>query len=374
MRLAPTATPASEPYLDALTHYAQLAGAQQPTHDQRAALSISRSNIPDAVFWDYLGSRARDLDVDESLLTMVTSGDLRLLALTQDDAGSRTGLQLGEQARLRALVGRMELASRVLLNPGTDEMGAVMIVRAIEDAVSWSPSVSIVYPSEAAAAASDPLEYLPIRSTVGNLASFLRMRAGGDFELVVNAPETDPAVRDAFVSGAIQRLRTGAPTAIADLSFLTDDFIRQRAFFDALETSGTASAPIAFASWNTTANTAGTALAESAATAIGEHLHTFDRDAAATFLFDRYVDDIGYRVFVREPLQEQLRASGADVYALGDWAGQAASMTRAMLWPVALSIFEEDFKPAGYRANAISIYLPWQRTFEVRLEASLAIP
>ena len=379
MRLAPTATPQAERYLDALTHYAQLGGVAQPDDSQRAALAISRSNVPDAAFWDYLGARARDLDVDEALITMASADELRLLALGQDDAGSDTGLQVPDEARLHALVGRLGLQRRVLLNPGTDELGMVVVMRAVEDALSWSPAVAIDYPSGAAAAARDRLEYLPIQDTVANLAALLRARQArpsgeADFELAVNAPDPDPAVNDAFLASVAQRLRDGGPTAIADLTFLTGDPVIERRAFESLEAAGVASLPLAYASWNTTANSAGSALAQAAATAIGAHFGTLDASAAATFLFERYADDYGYRLLVRDPLQAQLRTDGVDVYALGDDAARGESLARAMLWPVGLSIYDRDFAPHGFGHEAIAIHLPWQRTFEVRIDAALTAP
>jgi hypothetical protein len=373
MRLAPTATPGSKAYLDALTHYAQLAGVSDPTPVQRAALAISRSNVPDAVFWDYIGSRSRDLKIDETMLAMASDGDFSALAVTQDDAGSALGLQVGEEGRLHSLAASLGLGSRVLLNPGTDEMGMVMVVRAIEDATGYAPSVSLAFPSDAASAAEDRLEYLPIGATIANLAGFLHMQVRGDadFELDTIAPDPDAAAEDAIYSRIESRLAAGMPTAIADLTFLTDDVAAQRRAVEMLGSDGFAAKPIAYASWNTTANTAGTALATSAATLIGRRFGTLDADAAATFLFERYVDDYGYRLLVRPALQAQLDEQGADTTALGEEAASAESTARAMLWPEALAIFDQDFQPSGYAERAISIHLPWQRTFEVRIDADI---
>jgi hypothetical protein len=346
-----------------------------PSPPQRDALAISRSNIPAAVFWDSIGSRARDLKVDESLLAMASDGYFKALAVTQDDAGSRFGLQVREEELLHARAATLQLGDRVLLNPGTDEMGMVMIVRAIEDATGYAPSVSLSYPSAAASAAEDRLEYLPIGQTIANLARFLKMadRADGDFELDTIAPDPDPAAEQAMYARIETRLRAGRPTAVADLTFLTDDIAAQRRAVEMLGTDGLASRPIAFASWNTTANTAGTALSAAAASLIGQRFGTRSADAAATFLFERYVDDYGYRLQVRPSLQALLESQGADTTALGDAASGAESSARALLWRGALAIFEQDFKPDGYAQRAIAIHLPWQRTFEVRIDADIGL-
>ena len=371
MRLAPTATASSETYQDLITTYAQNGGGASPSIIAAAA----RTALPHKVFWDYLGSRARDLDVDKALLVLASKGVIDLLSLTQDDAGAPNGLQTQEEQRLRSLVSQLGIGRRVLLNPGTDEMGLAMVMRAIEDAVGWAPSVAITYPSAGASEVSDPLEYLPIDQTVDNLAAFLHMqrRADADFELAVNAPD-GAAAREAFTRGVDDRLATGVPTAVADLSFTSTDESLGPLMAQSLELHGVAAAPIAYASWNTTANTVGTALAEAAATLIGRHFGTLSADAAATFLFERYVDDYAYRTLVRPTLQARLLGDGADIYALGDRAGEGESLARGMLWPLALSIFRRDFAPHGYTLGSMSIYLPWQRTFEVRLDTTVRAP
>jgi len=372
MRLAPTATPQSAPYLDALTNYAQLGGAADPTHDQREALAISRSHIPDEAFWDYMGSRARDLDVDETLLRMASDGDFAALAITQDDAGSDFGLQAPDQARLRALITQLNVQRRVMLNSGADEMGMIMVMRAVEDAVGWAPSVTLRYSSADAAAKRDPYEFTSIGQTIANLVSFMRIRTAdsGDFELAVDAA-SDPAERVVFWNGIGSALRSGVPTGVVDLSFLSGDLDTEQFALGWLHDNQLAGAPIGYASWNTTANSAGTVLAQAVATLVGRRFGTLNQDAAATFLFDRYVDDCAYRLRVRPALQAQLTALGDDIYALDGAAQFGESLARSMLWPEAVSILDQDFKPAGWRATALSVYLPWQRTFEVRIDAAL---
>jgi hypothetical protein len=268
----------------------------------------------------------------------------------------------------------MQLDRRVLLNPGADEMGMVMVMRAVEDAVHWSPSIAIAYPSESSASLRDPLEYTTIGETVTNLALLLHVRAGAasDAELAVLTPD-DTSVRSQFFQDqVIARLTSGLPTAIADLSFLADDPQEQTFAVTALQSAGLADDPLAYASWNTTANTVGTALAACAATLVGKHFGTFDRAKEATFLFERYVDDYGYRLLVRPELQLELTADGADVDELGDRAAEAESRMRAMLWPKAVKILDDEFRRDGWRAAELRFSLPWQRTFEVEIDAELA--
>lgn len=373
MRLAPTATPQTEPYLLALSHYAQLAGGTNLTAEQRAALAVSRSHVPDSVFWDYLGTRARDLDIDEHLLELASAGDLTALALTQDDAGAKEGLQGAEERELHDLARRLDLADAVMLNPGADEMGMVAVARAVEDAVRIWPSLDIRYSTPQAPLLQDRLEYLPVGETIANLARFLR--AGPAHQGPAPGTELDvvaPGATDAYYEGLEERLKAGDPIAIADLSFLGGDGAQQRRTVEELGRAGLASKPVVYASWNTTANTAGTALATATCTAIARRLGRDARPAAETFLFERYADDYGYRLIVRPELNEELRTRGLDTYALGAAAHEAESRMRALLWPLGVGLFDSDFAPQGWANSRFTLSLPWQRTFEVQLEADVS--
>jgi len=374
MRLAPTETPESEPYLEALTNYARLAGATHLTADDKAALAESRAKIPDRAFWDYIGARARDLETDEQLITLAAKGDISWLAITQDDAGSPDGLQATEQRRLIALASQLGASGHVLFNPGADEMGMVVVTRATEDAFGWSPRVRIQYSSPRGPQLQDPLEDVPVGQTIETLASALRapvVSSGQDFTLDVFTPLTPVEMRSYYFSRLARRLHDGEPIALADITFIDDDIGEERVEPEALQGAGVAALPLSFASWNTTANTVGTALSSGACAALAHHFGRPAPDAQATFLFDRYVDDYAYRLLVRPELNADLRSAGFDTYALGSASDYAESQVRHLLWPLAVDWFDTNFAPAGWKQSELSMYLPWQRTFEVQIDAAL---
>jgi len=374
MRLEPTETPQSEPYLEPLTNYARLAGAAHLSPDDKAALADSRSKVPDRAFWDYVGARARDLETDEQLVTLAAKGDITWLAITQDDAGSPDGLQASEQRKLVGLASQLGVNDRVLFNPGADEMGMVAITRATEDAAGWSPHVRIRYSSPRGPWLQDPLEDVRVSQTIDTLARALRMpvvQSRQDFTLDVFTPLTPIEMRAQYFSQLAQRLRDGDPIALADITFIDDDVSEERVEPEALQDAGVASLPIAFASWNTTANTAGTALSAAACSSMARHFGDPASAAQATFLFDRYADDYAYRLLVRPDLNADLRTAGIDTFALGGASDSVEDQARHRLWPLALDWFSTNFAPAGWTQSEISIYLPWQRTFEVRIDTAL---
>ncbi|HZV78413.1 MAG TPA: DUF4127 family protein [Candidatus Binatus sp.] len=373
MRLAPTETPQTEPYLDALTSFARSAGAQAGT-DEQTALAGWRAQIPDAAYWDYIGARARDLDIDEMLVRMAAVGDIAWLAVTQDDAGSPDGLQVSDRSALVNAANALDVRGRVFFGPGADEMGMVAVTRAIEDEARWHPQAEIAYSVATGRSAQDPLEDIPVGGTLEAAFRELGLREAGarpDIRLAVFAPSTSAQERSQFVARLAADMRAGTPVAIVDLSFIDDDIAQERAAFEALQAAQAAALPTSFASWNTTANSAGTALSAGVCAGVATHEGVDTALARTNFLFDRYVDDYAYRLLVRPGLNAQLRGDGFDTYALGAHAAQAQSQMRAQLWPLALDLFDATF--AGqWDQRELSMYLPWQRTFEIQLNTTLA--
>ena len=161
-------------------------------------------------------------------------------------------------------------------------------------------------------------------------------------------------------------------TAVADLSFLaTNDYAQHRRLTDELIARRIAGRIDAFASWNTVANTIGTALPEAVAVVAGRRLGTYDARAHATFTLMRYVDDIAFHVDVRPQLNAGLTAQGISdhTYLLPDVARGTASENRAKLWRDGLQLLrqiEPDFRDRGF-----TVTLPWDRTFETELDVRL---
>ena len=161
-------------------------------------------------------------------------------------------------------------------------------------------------------------------------------------------------------------------TAVADLSFLaTNDYAQHRKLTDELIAHHIAGRIDAFASWNTVANTIGTALPEAVAVVAGRRLGTYDRRAHAAFTLMRYVDDIAFHADVRPQLNDDLSAQGVSdhTYLLPDVARAAASENRAKLWREGLDLLAQ-IEP-GFRDAGFTITLPWDRTFETELDLRL---
>lgn len=377
MRLAPTGVPAGTPFFAAypiwpyLQQYANLHDPLLPS--ETASAQHLRELIGQPALDAYLSTRARDLAVDRLLLQMTAKGIIDRLVLGQDDAGP-IGLHVREVALLQSELAEANLGDRASIEPGADELGMALVAHAIARAAAWTPRIGVRYSIPQGALYQDPIEFAPISTAIDALIGVcggVRDDSQSEIELYVRVPGTPSAEDDAFVGEMENDMREGRSVALADLSYLTS-YGDQAAFARRLLTSGLASRLDAYASWNTNANTVGTALAEAIAAGAGRRLHTYDALAHRTFTFVRFVDDYAFHDEVRPQLNATLAAQGiTDHTLLGpSVASSIVQLDRALLWSDAVAILSRLYP--GYHLAAISIGLPWSRTFETSIDAGIA--
>ncbi len=381
MRLAPTGIPpvgraqtffAPYPVWSYLQEYATLHEPLLPKEEARAAQL--RRLIGEPTLQTYLDTRYRDYAVDNLLIQLTASGDIDSLVLGQDDAGP-VGLHVKDVRALQAVVTQTGAGDRVAIEPGADELGMAMVSRAIARNIGWTPRVAVRYSMPDGAKANDPLEYAPIETAINGLIRLcgaVRDDRSPDIVLYVRVPKTDTEHDEALLSALKEDERAGRSVAFADLTFLENTFADQASFAQRLLESGVASKLDAYASWNTNANTVGTAVAEAVAAGAGRRAGTYDPLAHAEFTFDRIIDDYAFHDYVRPQINTALTAQRiADhTYLLSEQAAPIADLNRAALWNRAATILKQLYP--GYHIAAIQITLPWNRTFETGIEVALA--
>ncbi|MGB8519103.1 MAG: DUF4127 family protein [Candidatus Tumulicola sp.] len=377
MRLAPTGIPAGTDYFAAypvwqyLQQYANL--HDPPLASEAAEAQRLQSAIPQATFDAYIATRARNLAVDRYLLDMAASKTFDRLVLGQDDAG-RFGLHVREVQLLQSLVRDQGLGDRVSIEPGADELGMSLVAQALARRAHWRPRIAVAYSTPDGAAFQDPLEFAPVDTTIGQLIALcggVRDDAAPDITLFFRIPGTTAAQDAAFQTAMRDEAGRGRQVALADLSFLRS-YADQAAFARGLLDSGLASRLDAYASWNTDANTVGTALSEAIAAGAGRRAGTYDGLAHRTFTFVRFLDDYAFHDEVRPDLNAVLESQHVADHTLlpGAVAAPLSERDRALLWQRAVSILAQ--LDPGYHIAALEIDLPWNRTFETRIDAALA--
>ena len=387
MRLAPTGVPklgpattffaAGEP-VDQLNEYANLPDPPQTPAQKADAARLAHALGPtlDA----YLATRARDRDVDLFALQLTAEGKFDRIVIGQDDAG-RVGLHLRDLSALRAFAERWLPPGRAAIEPGADELGMILTAAELARTAGVAPRVRVRYSRADGGNVQDPLEFAPIDTTISDI-----VRACGgvrvpladgqaDIDLFVRVANTSAADEATFVDAIAAEIgsETTVPRpAVADLTFLASkNMPEQRALVETMIERGIAGKIDAFASWNTTANTIGTAIPAAIATLVGRKIHGFDPAMHAQFMLDRYADDYAFHDFVRPAVNADLSARGIPdhTYLLPDAASYAASQNRAGLWPRALELLRSIYPL--YRDMGLTVTLPWDRTFETELDVRL---
>ncbi len=338
MRLAPTGVPAigdaasffaAYPTWQYLQEYANL--HDPPSAEEAARAQVLAQKIGTTTLSAYLQARARNYAVDHLLIGMTAAGIIDRLVLGQDDA-KPYGLHVPELAALQAYAQQAQTGPRVSIQPGADELGMALVAHGLARAVHWTPHVAVYYSRPDGASYQDPLEFAPVGVTIESLISLcgaVRDDDHPDFTLYVRVPSTGGPLDAKLLADLKERADAGQSIAFTDLSF-EKSYDAQGAFAQQLLQSGIASKLDAYSSWNTAANTIGTALAETIAANAGRRSHTYDRLAHQTFTFIRLVDDVDFHVKVRPDLNAWLGGEDIDdhTYLLPDVAAQTAARNR----------------------------------------------
>ena len=377
MRLAPTGIPAGTPFFApypiwfyvqeyANLHYPLLPGeAAQAAH--------LRALIGEPTFDEYMATRGRNLAVDRLLLNLTASGAIDRLVLGQDDAGP-VGLHVADVQLLQSDLAEFNLAQRASIEPGADELGMALVAHAIAREAGWTPRVAVHYSTPSGSLYQDPIEYAPIATAIDALIGVcggVRDEVNPQIALYVRVPDTNAAQDDAFVSAMTADAASDHSVALADLSYLRS-YAQQAQFAQRILADGLAARLDAYSSWNTNANTVGSALAEAIAAGAGRRMHTYDALAHRAFTFTRFLDDYAFHDDVRPDLNATLAAQGVTDHSLltPDVVTTIAERNRALLWSYATTILAQ--LDPGYHIAALSIGLPWSRTFETSIDAALA--
>ena len=351
MRLAPTGVPATEdganffaayPVWSYLQQYANLHDPPLPT--ELSTAQQLRTQIGDATLQAYLDTRARNLAVDQLLLSYVQNGSVDRLVLGQDDAG-RVGLHVRDVQALTTAVDDRALGARVSIQPGADELGMALVAHALARGVSWQPRIAVRYSTPEGASYQDPLEFAPISVPIErliDLAGAVHDDEHPDIELYVRVPHTPAVLDDGLITALESSASAGRSVAFADLSF-EESYATQGAFAQRLLASGVASRLDAYSSWNTNANTVGTAVAEAIAAGTGRRAGTYDALAHKTFTFMRFVDDYAYHVDVRPTLNAWLDGRGVSdhTYLPSAQIAPTEEQNRSILWARSTTILNQ---------------------------------
>jgi hypothetical protein len=154
-----------------LYRMSQLMDRSLQGQDVAAELVTLRAGVPPEHTADFLRRRHRNHTVNLAAVHMLAEGGLDLLVLSSDDT-SPFGLGSREKRWLAEMAGRLGLGdaengeSPLLMYPGADEVGCVLVARLLNRAAARAPRIAPHYAVPDGAEITAPYEDGPVRVTV----------------------------------------------------------------------------------------------------------------------------------------------------------------------------------------------------------------
>lgn len=322
---------------------------------------------------DFELRRLRNHMVNLASLALHENGELDTLALTADDTAPHSAGS-AEQVWLRHWCRALPGGRSVMMYPGADEVGAVLVARAL---------ISDMKPPTVAIACGEPdgLDRVPNFENAPLLDSLTRqiLAAGGrvaengerpDIALIAHAPDpghgdyfgarpsSDPNATERTIALTRAALQDGLAVALADVRFSNGG---DPTLVEKLADEGLLTKLASYGGWNTAGNTIGGVVAQAIAHWAGKQAGTLDELEAQRALLTRILDDCAYQSGIRPTLHD-------DVFngQIGPVPEETQRIARDRIVSD-LQQYVDRITTGSTPWSVADVTLPWSRSFEIGL-------
>lgn len=354
-----------------LTALYDKAESQTLNRREKKALRQLEQTVPQAALDDWLERRERNFAANLYLLELGRQGAFQYLAFGRDDNAPYS--QTHKESRLLKAAGAdMSLAQFGVL-AGIDEIGLILLTRAVNDLTWQVPLVHVVY---AEGCGRDTVPSYSDERIEDSIRQHLTAAGGvyvptdkrADFVLVVNTkydgttseanwPDNNLPLgqhADKLLTQTADLLSKGHKVALADIAFANG---ADNALLFALAERGMLSELNAYAGWNTATNSTGFALGQ------GILSLQMSEQEKNELLQIRYLDDWVYQANVRQWAANKLHGRTDGSYMRLD--GAKDDMT-AYAQEMAEQFTAEHL--SEMRIGSIMLDFPWNRMFEAAIK------
>lgn len=328
-----------------------------------------------ALVRDFELRRLRNHLVNLETLALHERGDLDTLAITADDTAPHSAGS-AEQVWLRHWRRALPGGRTVMMYPGADEVGAVLVARALVTGGPGgaAPVFSVACGEPDGLDRVPNFENLPLIHSVRRQVDAAGCTVGADggphdIVLVVHAPDphrgdcfgshpySDPAAVERTVELIRAALEDDRPVALADVRFSNggDPLLVER-----LTEEGLLLALSSYGGWNTAGNTIGGVVAQAAARWVGAWTGSLDPAEAERALLTRILDDCAYQSVIRPALHDDVFSG-----AIGPVDEETQRVARERI-VAGLQEYLVRIAPSS-RWRVAAVDLPWARSFEIAL-------
>ena len=337
---------------------------------EKKEIAFLEKLIPRTVLSDWMERRKKNFDANKHLIDLAKKKTFRYLLLGRDDNAPfcQTHLESRYLTKYGSGLGKETFQS----TSGIDEIGMLMLTRAINERVNNVPLVFVKYNWGKGGQTIPAYSDVPIEDSIDEAIA----AAGGvkvpraeraDFVLAVstnpngktaeamNAVLNDGKAREGtnyFVDTVNDYVSKGYKVAVADISFSNG---ADNALMEEMRNRNLLFKLQAYGGWNTATNTTGFVLS----TAMLSKM--MPDGAIDDLLVTRYLDDWAYQANVRNIMARQLTWLRGDGYygKLGDKQTAVSDRTTRLL-----ERFVEQNLPPFAGSEYMKVIFPWGRMFE----------
>lgn len=343
------------------------------THKERKQLQQYEQKIPKAALDDWLSRRQGNFLVSKNLIDLARNDVITYLALGCDDNAkySQTNKERRALDNYGSDLGELKYQSVA----GIDEIGYVLLTRAVNNLQGDIPFVSVHYAKGTGENTIPAYSNEPIKNSI---ATHIKMAGGmkvnsdkrADLVFMVNTnfDGTTGAANDLnnvyipneniidFVNMVDEAIQANKKVGIGDITFGNGS---DNALMFSLYGKNLLDKLNAYSGWNTPTNSTGYALA------MGMGANYTDRVGILKMIEVRYLDDWLYQANIRQAVANRLNSMPGE----GDYGNTktrtlpAEKLATEALQKMIADYGLEKFEGQSYVADA-QIRFPWQRMFE----------
>lgn len=348
------------------------------TEEEKTDFERIKKAVPQEVREDFIGRREKNRAVLLHNLEYIKNGTVDYFIVPQDDAAVY-GFTSMDQMTVRDFLKTNSLHLKTAMYPSADDTGLILLGRAAAKLNRAVPKIFVGYASSKAGAVIPWFEDRALDETI----KYHIMAVGG--QRVYSLPEADiflavnqgsgmwypqqPEYVTAydiernlgeFVSYIEYALECGKIVAVGDVAYCNggdEELVRL------MNEENIMLKVHAYAGWNTSSNTLGTAVCEAVLYMLGK-----DGDGNERFLLHRYYEDIGYMPFVKKYVTDTyLPEMGLDYFHTDGKAGKVAQIVKEEIEKRMMTYY-----PSVYgRVDTLKIEMPWSRMFEADVKLTV---
>lgn len=346
------------------------AETQELSQSEKSELRDLLTKVPQSILTDWYARREKNFIANQRLIDYTKKDTFAYFLLGRDDCSPYSQSHM-ESRHLATETANLPISSYASF-PGADELGMLMVTRAINNATDRTPTVRVLF---AAGTGPDTVpSYEDV--AVGQTINAHILAAGGipldseqaDLILAVNTPG-DGITREAdstFNRGQFRaepvvlvwdiayEVKAGQRIAVADIAFGNG---ADNTFMSELSKRGLLFKLESYSGWNTASNTIGYAIGQ------GMLASKMAPEAKNRLLAVRFLDDWAYQANVRDVVgREVLYRLGGSWFCLGKLTSRLTTETDRRLQTFAAANF------SAYPLKNFKVSFPLDRMFEVKIE------